>query len=104
MHGLFDPGHLRACPFCIRSVRDNPGLSWATSGSFGHGLPSLSTPANGPSWSTCEGSPGEACHIPRIKRLRRQPGDENGAVMAAEAEAAGQRRMVGRRDLVCGEC
>jgi len=27
MHGLFDPGHLRAYPFCIRSVRDNPGLS-----------------------------------------------------------------------------
>jgi hypothetical protein len=35
MHGLFDPGHLRACPFCIRSVRDSPGLSWAISGSFG---------------------------------------------------------------------
>src|SRR6516225_6735388 len=35
MHGLFDPGHLRACPFCIRSVRENPGLSWAISGSFG---------------------------------------------------------------------
>jgi len=27
MHGLFDPGHLRAYPFFIRSVRDNPGLS-----------------------------------------------------------------------------
>jgi hypothetical protein len=35
MHGLFDPGHLRACPFCIRSVRDTPGLSSAISGSFG---------------------------------------------------------------------
>jgi hypothetical protein len=35
MHGLFDPGHLRACPCCIRSERDNPGLSWVISGSFG---------------------------------------------------------------------
>jgi len=39
----------------------------------------------------CEGSPSEA----RINRLRRQPGYENGVVMAAEAEPTGQPRVVG---------